>query len=30
MSKQEFLAQLRKSLSGLPQEDIEELSLIHI
>ena len=24
MSKQEFLAQLRKSLSGLPQEDIEE------
>jgi len=24
MSKQEFLAQLRKGLSGLPQEDIEE------
>lgn len=24
MSKQEFLAQLRKSLSGLPQDDIEE------
>ena len=24
MSKQEFLARLRKGLSGLPQEDIEE------
>lgn len=24
MSKQEFLAQLRKGLSGLPQDDIEE------
>lgn len=24
MNKQEFLAQLRKSLSGLPQEDVEE------
>ena len=24
MGKQEFLAQLRKGLQGLPQEDIEE------
>ena len=24
MNKQEFLAQLRKGLSGLPQDDIEE------
>ncbi len=29
MTKQEFLAQLRKGLSGLPQDDIEERSMFY-
>ena len=29
MNKQEFLAGLRKGLSGLPQEDIEERLLFY-